>query len=86
MSFRTYVKDALLPVLPAVAAAGVLAVAILWLFPVPHSAHAVRGGLRALVCATVVVLGAWAVMAAVVLRIEPDMRTTVLARLRRSGR
>jgi len=86
VSFATYVKDALLPVLPAVAAAGVLALAILWLFPVPHSAHAVRGGVQAVVCATVVVLGAWAVMAAVVLRIEPDTRTTLRARLRRSGR
>ena len=86
VSFATYVKDALLPVLPAVAAAGVLALAILWLFPVPHSAHAVRGGVQAVVCATAVVLGAWAATAVVVLRIEPDMRTTVLARLRRTGR
>jgi O-antigen/teichoic acid export membrane protein len=81
---KRYVRDALVPVLPAVAVAGALAVAILWLFPAPHTAPVFRAGVRAVVCAAVVVLGAWATMAAVTLRIEPDMRSTVLARLRRT--
>jgi hypothetical protein len=42
--------------------------------------------MRAVLCATVVVLGAWATMAAVTLRIEPDMRNAVVARLRRKVR
>lgn len=84
--WRRYARDALLPVLPAVAVAGVLAVGILWLFPAPHGAPVFRAGVRGVVCAIVVVLGAWATMAAVTLRIEPDMRATVVARLRRRGR
>jgi len=83
---KRYVRDALVPVLPAVAVAGALAVAILWLFPAPHAAPVFRAGVRAVVCAAVVVLGAWATMAVVTLRIEPDMRSTVLTRLRRRGR
>ncbi|HEY4928041.1 MAG TPA: oligosaccharide flippase family protein [Acidimicrobiales bacterium] len=82
---RRYVKDALLPVLPAVAVAGALALLILWLFPASHTTHVFRDGVWAVISAAVVVVGAWAVMLAVTLWIEPDMRTTAVARLRRRG-
>lgn len=81
-----YVRDALIPVLPAVVVAGLLAVVILWLFPAPHHAPVVSAGIRAVTCAVVVVLGAWMTMAAVTLRIEPGVRGTVLGRLRRKVR
>ena len=54
-------------------------------FPAPHTTHVFRGGVRAVISALVVVVGAWAVMVAVTLRIEPDMRHSVVARLRRRG-
>jgi O-antigen/teichoic acid export membrane protein len=83
MPVRRYARDAVLPVLPAVAAAGVVAVGILWLFPAHPGLSTIRGGVRALVSASAVVLTAWAVMAAVALRLEPDVRAMVRSRLRR---
>lgn len=80
---RRYLRDALLPVAPSVAVAGALALGILSLFPAHHGTPVVRGGIRAVVSAAVVVVGAWAVMAAVTLRIEPDVRSFALAKLRR---
>jgi len=77
-----YAKDALAPVVPAVAVAGVLALALLWLFPAQSGASTLSAGLRGLVGAAVVVAGAWAVMLAVLMRIEPDIRATAMAKLR----
>ena len=84
--FRRYARDALLPVLPAVAVAGLVALAILGLFPAHAGVSTLRGGVRALVCASVVVLAAWAIMLGVTLKLEPDVRTAVLSKLRRGNR
>ena len=77
-----YVKDALAPVVPAVLVAGVLALAMLWLVPPQPGASTLRDGTRGLICAAVVVAAAWAVMLAVLLRIEPDIRATAMAKIR----
>ena len=84
VSVGRYARDALLPVLPAVAAAGATALLILLVFPAHPGLTTFRSGVRALVAAAAVVLVAWAVMAAVTLRIEPGVRGIVTARLRRS--
>lgn len=81
--FRRYVKDALLPVLPAVAVAGAVALGLLALYPVRAGVPGLRGEVRGLIDASVVVVAAWAVMVGVTLRIEPDVRGAVLAKLRR---
>ena len=81
-----YARDALLPVLPSVAVAGVVALVVLGLFPAHPGASTLRGGVRALICASIVVLAAWAVMVGVTLRLEPDVRTAVLTKLRRGPR
>ncbi len=86
MPVGRYVKDALVPVLPAVAVAGAVAVGILWLAPAHADAGTLRGGVRALVSAAAVVLAAWTVMVAVTLRLEPEVRSAVKARLRRGRR
>jgi O-antigen/teichoic acid export membrane protein len=80
---RQYARDALVPVLPAVAVAGVVALVVVGLFPAHAGASTLRGGVRALIGASVVVLAAWAVMVGVTLRLEPDVRTAVLTKLRR---
>ena len=77
-------KDALVPVLPAVAVAGALALGHprgCSRLPTAHRPSAAGCGPWS--CAAVVVLGAWAMMVAVTLRIEPDVRATMFARLRR---
>ena len=81
--FRRYARDAFLPVLPVAAVAGL--VAVLLLAVVPSGAHATtfRSGVKGLVEAATVVLAAWAVMGAVILRIEPDVRRVVVTKLRR---
>jgi len=86
LPYGRYVRDALVPVLPSLAVAGALAGGILLLVPAHAGAPTFRAGVQGLVSAAVVVLGAWAVMAAVALRIEPGMRQAVVARLRRRGR
>jgi len=83
---RRYVRDALLPVLPSVAVAGVVALAILGLIPIHAGLSTLRGGVRALVYASVVVLAAWATMVGVTLRLEPDVRSAVRTKLRRGPR
>jgi O-antigen/teichoic acid export membrane protein len=83
---RQYARDALLPVLPAVAIAGLVALIVLGLFPAHAGASTLRGGVRALISAAVVVLAAWAVMVGVTLRLEPEIRTAVLTKLRRGPR
>jgi O-antigen/teichoic acid export membrane protein len=85
LPFRRYLKDALVPVLPAVAAAGVVAVVLLAVFPIHAGLSVLQAGVRALIESAVVVLTAWVVMFGVTLRIEPDVRVAVLARLRRRG-
>ena len=77
-----YVKDALAPVVPAVLVAGVLALAFLWLVPPQPGASTLRDGMRGLICAAVVVAGAWGVMLAVLLRIEPDIRAIAMSKIR----
>ncbi len=84
--FGRYVKDALLPVLPAVAMAGAVALAILWLLPAHSGLSTFRGGVRALVSAAAVVLAAWAVMVGMTLKLEPDVRAAVRTKLRRATR
>jgi O-antigen/teichoic acid export membrane protein len=86
ISFGRYIRDALVPVLPAIAVAGLVAVVLLEVSPVRAGASVLRGGVRGLIEAALVVLAAWAVMFAVVLRIEPDIRGVILAKLRRRGR
>jgi O-antigen/teichoic acid export membrane protein len=81
-----YVRDALVPVLPAVVTAGLVAVVALWLFPAHAGASTARAGLRGLVGASVVVLAAWAVMAVVAVRIEPGLRSALVTRLKRGSR
>lgn len=83
---RRYVRDALLPVLPGTAAAGALALGILWLFPAHAGATVWRAGIRGVICAGVVVAAAWVVTALVALRLEPDLRGVVMGRLRRRNR
>ena len=85
MPVGRYVKDALLPVVPAVAVAGAVAIGMHWLLPTHPGLTTFRGGVRALVSAACVVLAAWVVMFVVVLRLEPDARSKVLAMLRRRG-
>ena len=86
ISFGRYIRDTLVPVLPAIAVAGLVAVVLLKVSPVRAGASVLRGGVRGLIEAALVVLAAWAVMFAVVLRIEPDIRGVILAKLRRRGR
>ena len=81
--FGRYVRDALLPVVPAVAAAGAVALALLALLPAHAGVPPFRAGVRALLEATAAVVTAWAVMVVVVMRIEPDLWVAVRARLRR---
>jgi len=73
-------------VLPAVAMAGLVALLVLGLFPAHAGASTFRGGVRALVSASVVVLSAWAVMLGVTLKLEPEVRSAVLTKLRRGNR
>ncbi|MGD0880050.1 MAG: oligosaccharide flippase family protein [Acidimicrobiales bacterium] len=83
ISVTRYVRDALVPVLPAVVVAGIVAVVLLEVFPVHAGATILKGGVQGLVEAAAVVLAAWATMFGVVMRIEPDLRGVILARLRR---
>jgi O-antigen/teichoic acid export membrane protein len=84
--FRRYARDALAPVVPSVAVAGLVALVVLGVFPAHAGLSTLRGGIRALISATVVVLAAWAVMLGVTLRLEPDIRSAVVAKLRRGHR
>jgi hypothetical protein len=81
--FRRYVRDAFAPVLPVAAVAGLVAVLLLVVFPSGAHVTTFRSGMKGLIEAVIVVLAAWAVMGAVILRIEPDVRKVVVAKLRR---
>ena len=82
--FHRYVTGALVPSLPIAAAAGIVTLLALWLFPAPAGATTVQGGIRAVLCAAVTCIVAWMVALVVFARLEPDLFDAVVRRLRRS--
>ena len=83
MPFARYVRGALLPAVPIAAAAGAVTLLLLWLVPVPHGASTVGGGVHAVLCGAGVVAAAWVVALWVFGRLEPELRASVLTKLRR---
>ena len=81
--YRRYARDAFLPVVPVAVVAGLVAVLLLAVVPSGGHLTTFAAGVRALVEAAAVVLAAWAAMGAVLLRIEPEVRNVILAKLRR---
>ena len=75
ISLRRYLRTALAPVLPTVAVAGIVALALIHLHPALSSLAAVIG-------ACVVVGASWITLVAVVSRLEPDLRRAALERIR----
>jgi O-antigen/teichoic acid export membrane protein len=75
VSVRSYVRTALVPVVPVALAAGVTALALIHLHP-EHS------GIEAIIGAVIVCAVAWITLAAIVSRTEPELRNAVLQRIR----
>jgi O-antigen/teichoic acid export membrane protein len=71
-----YLQTALAPVLPVLAVAGGVAIALIHL----HPAHT---GMQAVVGAIIVVIASWIMGAIVMFHIEPELRTAARNRLRR---
>ncbi len=74
-----YLRTSLAPVVPTAAVAGIVALALIHLEPAP-------GALAAVVGAVVIVAAAWITLIGVVSRLEPELRSTVMQRLRRRRR
>ena len=79
ISLRRYLRTALAPVLPTVAVAGIVALALIHLHPAISSLAAVIG-------ACVVVGASWIILVAVVSRLEPELRRAAMERIRNRRR
>ena len=75
ISLRRYLRTALAPLLPTVAVAGVVALALIHLHPALSSLAAVIG-------ACVVVGASWITLVVVVSRLEPELRRAAMERIR----
>ena len=82
IGFSAYARDALLPVAPGAAVAGILAVVLVVAHPI-HGGSTLRDGVEAAVSATVVVIAAMVTLLAVLFRVEPEFRDPLVARFRR---
>jgi O-antigen/teichoic acid export membrane protein len=82
LPYASYVREALLPVVPGALVAGILAVLFLVVHPI-HGGSTLRDGIQAVVSATIVVVAALATLLGVLFRVEPQFRDPLVARLRR---
>jgi hypothetical protein len=82
LPYASYVREALLPVVPGALVAGILAVLFLVVHPI-HGGSTLRDGIQAAVSATIVVVAALATLLGVLFRVEPQFRDPLVARLRR---
>jgi O-antigen/teichoic acid export membrane protein len=83
MPVRVYARTALAPVIPAVLTAGLVAIAFKFFYPIPAGTGTFHAGVQAVISAAVVVLLAWGTMFAITLRIEPEFRSGIVAKIRR---